>query len=98
MREFIYKGQKPVEQRSSYGLEVIIDALNNGADNIVISLGGIDSFDGGIGMMQALGAQFYNDEGELLDAREGAQVIKFIRRIDFSAIPQNFKCTYSIDV
>ena len=37
-------------------------------------------------MMQALGAQFYNDEGELLDAREGAQVIKFIRRIDFSAI------------
>ena len=23
--------------------------------------------------------------------REGAQVIKFIRRIDFSAIPQNFK-------
>lgn len=34
-------------------------------------------------MMQALGAQFYNDEGELLDAREGAQVIKFIRRIDF---------------
>ena len=53
--------------------------------------GGIDSFDGGIGMMQALGAQFYNDEGELLDAREGAQVIKFIRRIDFSAIPQNFK-------
>ena len=86
------KGQKPVEQRSSYGLgEVIIDALNNGADNIVISLGGIDSFDGGIGMMQALGVQFYNDEGELLDAREGAQVIKFIRRIDFSAIPQNFK-------
>ena len=87
IEEFIYKGQKPVEQRSSYGLgEVIIDALNNGADNIVISLGGIDSFDGGIGMMQALGAQFYNDEGELLDAREGAQVIKFIRRIDFSAI------------
>ena len=41
--------------------------------------------------MQALGVQFYNDEGELLDAREGAQVIKFIRRIDFSAIPQNFK-------
>lgn len=86
------KGQKPIEQRSSYGLgEVILDALNNGAANIVISLGGIDSFDGGIGMMQALGAKFYNDEGELLDAREGAQIIKFIRRIDFSETPQNFK-------
>ena len=84
MREFIYKRTKPVEQRSSYGLgEVIIDALNNGADNIVISLGGIDSFDGGIGMMQALGAQFYNDEGELLDAREGAQGLNLFVELIF---------------
>lgn len=86
------KGQKPIEQRTSYGLgEVILDALNNGADNIVISLGGIDSFDGGIGMLQALGAKFYDDEANVLDAREGTQIIKFIRRIDLTDISQAFK-------
>ncbi|MCJ1662654.1 glycerate kinase [Staphylococcus sp. NRL 16/872] len=85
------KGSKPVEQRSSYGLgEVIMDALKNGADNIVISLGGIDSFDGGIGMLQALGGKFYDDESNLLDAREGARIIKFIRHIDLSGITTEF--------
>lgn len=86
------KGQKPIAQRSSYGLgEMVVDALNNGADNIVISLGGIDSFDGGSGMLQALGAQFYDDEGNILDAREGSKIIKYIRHIDLSNIPQSFK-------
>ncbi|BGE83095.1 glycerate kinase [Staphylococcus petrasii] len=85
------KGHQPIEQRSSFGLgEVILDALKNGADNIVISLGGIDSFDGGVGMLQALGGKFYDDENNLLDAREGARIIKFIRHIDLSGIATEF--------
>ena len=47
----------------------------------------MDSFDGGIGMLQALGAKFYDDENRELDAREGAQMIKFIRHIDISGLP-----------
>ncbi len=49
-------------KRTSYGLgEMIKHALDNDAKHVVISLGGIDSFDAGAGMLQALGAQFYDD-------------------------------------
>lgn len=35
-------------------------------------------------MLQALGAQFYDDEGRVVDMRQGAGVIKYIRRMDMS--------------
>ncbi len=34
--------------------------------------------------VQALGAQFYDDEGRVVDMRQGAGVIKYIRRMDMS--------------
>lgn len=78
------KGDQPVNQRTSYGLgEVIADALNNDAEHLVISLGGIGSFDGGAGMLQALGAKFYDDEGEVIDVTKGSYILKYIRRVDF---------------
>lgn len=80
-------GDKPIEQRSSYGLgEIIKTSLDNHAQHIVISLGGIDSFDGGAGMLQALGAKFYDDEAQIVDMSKGAYLIKYIRRIDLSGI------------
>ncbi|AFR72824.1 putative glycerate kinase [Staphylococcus aureus 08BA02176] len=63
---------------------MIKHALDNDAKHVVISLGGIDSFDAGAGMLQALGAQFYDDEGRVVDMRQGAGVIKYIRRMDMS--------------
>ncbi len=45
---------------------MIKHALDNDAKHVVISLGGIDSFDAGAGMLQALGAQFYDDEGRVV--------------------------------
>lgn len=86
------KGNKAIEQRTSFGLgEVILDALNKDTDHIIISLGGMDSFDGGVGMLQALGAKFYDAENRELDAREGAQMIKFIRHIDISGLPSTLE-------
>ncbi|HCW9246132.1 TPA: glycerate kinase [Staphylococcus aureus] len=79
------KGKKPIVERTSYGLgEMIKHALDNDAKHVVISLGGIDSFDAGAGMLQALGAQFYDDEGRVVDMRQGDGVIKYIRRMDMS--------------
>ncbi|EHJ08006.1 glycerate kinase [Staphylococcus simiae] len=81
------KGHKPIEQRSSYGLgEMIKHALDNDAQHIVISLGGIDSFDAGAGMLQALGATFYDDEARVVDVSQGVSSIKYIRRIDMTNI------------
>ena len=86
------KGQKPIEERTSFGLgEVINDALNNDSNHMIISLGGIDSFDGGIGMLQALGAQFYDDEARRIDVSHGAKMIKMIRRIDLSEVNPKLK-------
>ena len=79
------KGEKSIEARTSYGMgEVIADALNHGAKHLVISLGGLDSFDGGAGMLQALGARFYDDEAQPIDVTEGPRVLKYIRKVDFS--------------
>ncbi|MDT4050714.1 glycerate kinase [Staphylococcus arlettae] len=81
------KGEGDITHCSSYGLgEVMYDALENQAEHLVISLGGIDSFDGGAGMLQALGAKFYDDEGEEVDTRQGSRVLKFIRTVDFKGL------------
>lgn len=81
------KGHKPITERTSFGLgEMMKHALDNEANHIVISLGGIDSFDAGAGMLQALGAAFYDDEGRIVDMRKGAGLIKYIRRIDMSKL------------
>lgn len=49
---------------SSYGLgQLIISAINNGAKNILITLGGSATNDGGAGMLSALGAIFYDEQG-----------------------------------
>ena len=71
--------------------------LDNHTEHLVISLGGIGSFDGGAGMLQALGATFYDDEAQIVDMRKGAYLIKYIRRIDLSGVhPQLTKVNINV--
>lgn len=52
---------------SSKGLGLIIkDAIEDGATEISVALGGSATCDGGMGMLSALGFQFPNDKGEIL--------------------------------
>ncbi len=52
---------------SSYGLgEVMLDALDRGAQHIILGIGGSATNDCGMGMLAALGCQFYDAEGEVL--------------------------------
>ncbi|ANQ63628.1 glycerate kinase [Staphylococcus equorum] len=86
------KGDKPIIERTSYGLgEIVLDALDNDAEHIIMSLGGIGSFDGGAGMLQALGAKFYDDEAQEVDLRQGSKMLKYIRKIDISGIHPQLK-------
>lgn len=49
---------------SSYGLgEMIIHAMDNGMKELYIGLGGSSTNDGGFGMARALGAKFYDKDG-----------------------------------
>ena len=45
---------------------MILDAINSGAEKIILFIGGTATNDIGVGMLEALGFKFYNDDGELV--------------------------------
>lgn len=56
---------------STYGVgEMIADALKRGCKNFMIGIGGSATNDGGIGMLKALGFEFFDEDGN--DVGEGA--------------------------
>lgn len=64
---------------SSYGTgELMLDALEHGAEEIWLGLGGSATCDGGIGLLQALGYRFRTDE-----AKSGSSLVN-IQEIDSS--------------
>ncbi|MCJ1758893.1 glycerate kinase [Mammaliicoccus sciuri] len=82
---------KPLET-SSFGLgEVILEALNEDSNEILISVGDVASYDGGLGMLQALGAKFFDAEGSFIDVSQGAKQIKYIRTIDLYDLDKRLK-------
>ena len=62
--------------------ELIKAALDKGAKKIIIGLGGSATNDGGVGMLQALGASFKDKEGNELPF--GGGVLSFLEKIDLS--------------
>lgn len=77
---------------SSYGLgEVLEQALGEDGKEIIISVGNVESYDGGLGMLQALGAKFFDAEGNFIDMKQGAKYIKYIRAIDLYDLDTRLK-------
>lgn len=75
---------------TTYGVgEMILDALNNGAEHFVIGLGGTATNDGGLGMLQALGAKAYDRSGNEI-GRGGKELIK-IERLDLTSLDSRLK-------
>ena len=70
---------------TSYGVgEMINHALQKGCRNFIIGIGGSATNDGGIGMLKALGARFFDENG--MDAGEGGQALAKVSRIDISGL------------
>ena len=70
---------------STFGLgQVIGDAIDRGATDIVVGLGGSASTDGGAGMVQALGASLLDGTGA--DIRRGGETLAAIRTIELTAL------------
>lgn len=69
--------------------ELILEAMEKGCDDFIIGLGGSATNDAGVGMLQALGYQFFNQDGALVGF--GGAELKNIKRIDLSAVPQQVK-------
>lgn len=80
----------PINKRNplittTYGTgELIKEALNKGVKKIIIGLGGSATNDGGVGMLQALGVKFLDNEGN--DLPFGGGNLKYLKTIDISSI------------
>ncbi len=70
---------------STYGLGLVIkDALDRGAEDIVLGLGGSASTDGGAGMVQALGGRLYDNAGH--DLPPGGGALAELARVDLDPL------------
>ena len=77
---------------STYGTgEMIKQALDRGIEKIIIGLGGSVTNDGGAGMAQALGVQFFNSTGEAIQVCGGN--LDQINQIDISQLDARLKNT-----
>ena len=65
---------------TTYGVgEIIKEAINKGYRNFIVGIGGSATNDAGIGMLQALGFEFYDENNKLVGL--GGKVLNQIRHI-----------------
>ena len=75
---------------STFGTgEIILDAVQRGADRIVLGLGGSATTDGGIGLAAALGAGFLDEKGENISLCGGG--LLFLKEIDLSKLDKRLE-------
>ena len=78
--------------------ELILDAVGNGYTNIIVTIGGSATNDGGIGALIALGAKFYLKGGIL--AKGIGEELEMIESVDLSSLKEykNINFTVLCDV
>ncbi|GGB00328.1 glycerate kinase [Macrococcus hajekii] len=81
----LYGQTRDLMKTSSYGLgEMILHALDLDYRTFTIALGEAALYDGGIGMLQQLGAQFFDLNDDMMTGPLDSESIKRVRRIDLS--------------
>jgi len=79
-----YEKRNPMET-TTYGTgQLIKEAINRNAKRVILGIGGSATNDGGMGMAQALGVKFYDENNKLLGF--GGKQLSKIRRIDTSGL------------
>jgi glycerate kinase len=75
---------------STYGTgELIKAALDSGAKELIIGIGGSATNDGGIGMASALGFRFLDEKGKPVG--QGGEALAKITSVDFSGVDKKLK-------
>ena len=70
---------------SSFGTgQMVIDALNRGIRNVVLSIGGSATNDGGMGVMAALGVRFLDQKGHALEPI--GENLGAVQRVDLTGL------------
>ncbi|OLP67043.1 Glycerate 2-kinase [Bacillus pumilus] len=71
--------------------ELMLAALDKGANHLIIGLGGSATNDGGVGMMQGLGASFLDKSGQ--EISQGGGALHQIASIDLSGLDPRLQAT-----
>ncbi len=75
--------------------EIIKDGINNGCRRFIVGIGGSATNDGGIGMLSALGFDFFDKDGNLVSF--GAKGLKNLHSISTeNVIPQLKECSFRV--
>jgi glycerate kinase len=91
----------PIERRNplyttTFGVgELILDAISQGCREFIIGLGGSATNDAGIGMLQALGYRFMDEDGN--EVGHGGDALMRIRRIIMTQVcPELESCKFHV--
>ncbi|HGS9920940.1 TPA: glycerate kinase [Clostridioides difficile] len=81
---------------TTYGVgEIIKEAINKGYRNFIVGIGGSATNDAGIGMLQALGFEFYDENNKLVGL--GGKVLNEIRHIKIeNRLKELYECKFKI--
>ena len=87
-----------VMRTTTYGTgQLIADALRRGCRHILLTIGGSATNDAGIGLLQALGFHFLDNEGK--EVADGGAHLNEIASVDESQVlPELKECTFEIAV
>lgn len=81
------KDKRDPTRTTSYGVgELIVSALDQRADRILIGCGDSGTSDGGVGMCQALGIRFLSKDGSKLLRASGGAALVHVSKIDLSGM------------
>ena len=93
----------PPEKRNplrttTYGVgEIIKDAIKQGCRHFIVGIGGSATNDGGIGMLQALGYDFFDESGNKISQGASACELEHLVKIDDSNVIKELKeCDFKI--
>ena len=83
-------------EATTYGEgEVIKDAIGQGCRRFIVGIGGSATNDGGVGMLQALGYDFLDEDGEQIG--KGAAALEKLRKISTEhVLPELAECEFHI--
>jgi glycerate kinase len=83
--ELMVPGERDVLRASTFGVgQLIRSALDRGAEEFLVGLGGSATNDGGAGMLTALGTTFLDADGAVLEP--GGAALRRLDRIDLSGL------------
>jgi len=83
--------RNPLETTTFGTGELILDALDQGAKEIIIGIGGSVTNDGGAGMAQALGVRFLDHNGLKIERYGSGGMLDQIAKIDVSSLDKRLR-------